>query len=143
MQRRSPRRSTPHPNPPPQGGRGFSGSPRMTQLEQPAKTKTLRFGIAGLGIASTQIVPEFEGRPHLQLTAAADVRQEGLDKFAREIEGETYTSVADMCASPNVDAIYVCSPNHLHAEHVITAAEHGKHAIVEKPMALSLEECEA
>src|SRR5436189_4409707 len=94
----------------------------MAMLEE---TKVLRFGIAGLGIASTQIVPEFEGRPHLQLTAAADVRQEGLDKFAREIEGETYTSVADMCASPNVDAIYVCSPNHLHAEHVITAAEHG------------------
>src|SRR5712691_9278429 len=118
------------------------GERRMTATDE-TKTKVLRFGIAGLGIASTQIVPEFDGRPHLQLTAAADVRQEGLDKFAREIEGETYTSVADMCASPNVDAIYVCSPNHLHAEHVITAAEHGKHAIVEKPMALSLEECEA
>jgi len=108
----------------------------------PEKTKTLRYGIAGLGIASTAIIPEFAGRPHLQVTAAADIRREGLEKFAREYEGETYTSVAEMCASPNVDAIYVCSPNHLHAEHVITAAEHGKHAIVEKPMGLSLAECE-
>jgi phthalate 4,5-cis-dihydrodiol dehydrogenase len=41
-----------------------------------------------------------------------------------------------------VDAIYVCSPNHLHAEHVIAASEAGKHAIVEKPMALDLAECE-
>ncbi len=106
------------------------------------KTKTLRFGIAGLGIASTAIIPEFAGRPHLQLTAAADIRREGLEKFAREYGGETYTSVAEMCASPNVDAVYVCSPNHLHAEHVITAAEHGKHVIVEKPMALTLDECE-
>src|SRR5438874_6025627 len=111
----------------------------MATLEE---TKVLRFGIAGLGIASTQIIPEFQGRPHLQLTAAADIRREGLEKFAREYEGETYTSVAEMCKSPNVDAIYVCSPNHLHAEHVITAAENGKAAIVEKPMALSLDECE-
>lgn len=111
-------------------------------MTAPQKTRTLRFGIAGLGIASTAIIPEFAGRPHLQLTAAADIRKEGLEKFAREFEAETYTSVAEMCKSPNVDAIYVCSPNHLHCEHVVTAAEHGKHVIVEKPMALSLEECE-
>jgi len=112
----------------------------MAAAEQ--KTKVLRFGIAGLGIASTQIIPEFKGRPHMALTAAADVRREGLEKFAQEHEAEVYTSVAEMCDSENVDAIYVCSPNHLHAEHVIAAAERGKHAIVEKPMALSLEECE-
>ena len=108
-----------------------------------SKARVLRFGIAGLGIASTQIMPEFAGRPHLALTAAADVRKEGLRKFEAEIGGETYESVAAMCKSPNVDAIYVCSPNHLHAEHVIAAAENGKHAIVEKPMGLDLVECEA
>ncbi|MBM2811935.1 MAG: Gfo/Idh/MocA family oxidoreductase [Chloroflexi bacterium] len=107
------------------------------------KKKVLRFGIAGLGIASTQIIPEFEGRSHLSLTAAADIRKEGRDKFAREFGGETYESIAEMCKSPNVDAIYVCSPNHLHAEHVVAVAENGKHAIVEKPMGLNLEECEA
>src|SRR5712692_6461994 len=114
----------------------------MASTEQ-TRTKVLRFGIAGLGIASTQIIPEFAGRPHLQLTAAADIRKEGLEKFAREFEAEVYTSVDEMCASDQVDAIYVCSPNHLHAEHVIAAAERGKHAIVEKPMALTLDECES
>ncbi len=103
----------------------------------------MRFGIAGLGIASTQIVPEFAGRPHLQLKAAADPRGAALDKFEREFGGETYESVEEMCQSPNIDAIYVCTPNHLHAEHVISAARNGKHAIVEKPMGLSIEECEA
>jgi phthalate 4,5-cis-dihydrodiol dehydrogenase len=105
--------------------------------------RPLRFGIAGLGIASTQIVPEFARRRHLALTAAADPREEALRKFAQEIRGETYTSVEALCESPNVDAVYVCTPNHLHAEHVITAAEHGKHVIVEKPIALSIDECEA
>lgn len=108
----------------------------------PTRTTPLRFGIAGLGIASTQILPAFAPRPHLAVTAAADIRPDALAQFAKDFEGETYTSVAEMCKSPNVDAIYVCSPNHLHAEHVIAAAEAGKHAIVEKPMGLDLEECE-
>jgi phthalate 4,5-cis-dihydrodiol dehydrogenase len=103
----------------------------------------LRFAIAGLGIASTQIVPELARRPHLKLTAAADPREAARRKFEQEVRGETYASVEELCESPNVDVVYVCTPNHLHAEHVICAAEHGKHVIVEKPMALSLDECEA
>jgi phthalate 4,5-cis-dihydrodiol dehydrogenase len=107
-----------------------------------APRRIMRFGLAGLGIASTQILPEFAGRPHLQITAAADPRPEGRDKFERQYGGKAYETVEQMCQSSEVDAVYVCTPNHLHAEHVITAAEHGKHAIVEKPMALTLEECE-
>ncbi|MPZ12867.1 MAG: gfo/Idh/MocA family oxidoreductase [Chloroflexi bacterium] len=104
--------------------------------------QVLRFGIAGLGVASNQILAAFGGRPHLQVTAAADVRKHALEVFSRAYEAEAYERVEEMAKSPNVDAIYVCTPNHLHCEHVITAANHGKHAIVEKPMVLTLEECE-
>ena len=48
-----------------------------------------------------------------------------------------------MCASSNVDAVYVATPNQLHAQHAIAAANHKKHVIVGKPMALSIDECEA
>jgi phthalate 4,5-cis-dihydrodiol dehydrogenase len=54
-----------------------------------------------------------------------------------------YDSVAAMCASRDVDAVWVASPNALHAEHVIAAARQGKHVICEKPMAVSLEQCAA
>jgi len=111
-------------------------------VADPKSTQVLRFGVAGLGIASTQILPAFAGRPGLEIRAAADIRPDALKRFADEFEGETYQSVAEMAASPNVDAIYVCSPNHLHCEHVIAAVEHGKHVIVEKPMGLNLDECE-
>ena len=50
--------------------------------------QTLRFGIAGLGVASTQILAAFENRPHLQVTAAADVRPHALKTFEQEYEGE-------------------------------------------------------
>src|SRR5215218_7758308 len=103
----------------------------------------LRFGVAGLGVASTQILPFLLNNPQARIVAASDVRQAALDQFERDFGGETHLSVEDLCESPNVDAIYVCTPNHLHAEHVILAAEHKKHVIVEKPMALTIAECEA
>jgi phthalate 4,5-cis-dihydrodiol dehydrogenase len=106
-------------------------------------SEVLRMGMAGLGVASTQILPVLSRLPYLQITAAADLRTDALTKFREAYDGEMFTSVEKMCQSPNVDFIYVATPNELHAKHVIAAAERGKDAIVEKPMALSLEECEA
>lgn len=103
----------------------------------------LRFGLAGLGVASTQIIPDLVTHPKVKITAAADVRPAALEHFASEFGADTFLSVEDLVKSPNVDAIYVATPNHLHAEHVIMAAQYGKHVIVEKPMALTIDECEA
>lgn len=106
-------------------------------------TKPLRMGMAGLGVASTQILPAVSKLPTIKIAAAADVRQDALAKFRKEYDAEVFTSFEEMCKSPNVDFVYVATPNELHARHVIAAAERGKHAIVEKPMAMTLEECEA
>jgi phthalate 4,5-cis-dihydrodiol dehydrogenase len=100
-------------------------------------------GMAGLGVASTQILPAVSRLPYLQITAAADVRGDALAKFRKEYDAAALTSVEEMCRSSDVDFIYIATPNQLHAEHAITAANHQKHVIVEKPMAMSLEECEA
>lgn len=106
-------------------------------------SQILRMGMAGLGVASTQILPPLSNLPYIKITAAADVRKDALEKFREEYHAEVFDSVEEMCQSSNVDFVYIASPNQLHAEHAITAAKHGKHVIVEKPMALSLEECEA
>jgi phthalate 4,5-cis-dihydrodiol dehydrogenase len=103
----------------------------------------LRLGIAGLGVASTQILPPISKLPFIKITAAADTRTDALAKFSQSYKGETFTSVEAMCASPNVDAVYIATPNQYHAEHAIAAARHKKHVVVEKPMALSIAECEA
>jgi phthalate 4,5-cis-dihydrodiol dehydrogenase len=99
--------------------------------------------MAGLGVASTQILPPISALPYVKITAAADTRTDALQKFRDKYGGEIFTSVEAMCAGANVDAIYIATPNQLHAKHVIAAAECGKHVIVEKPMALSMAECEA
>lgn len=106
-------------------------------------SKMLRLGVAGLGVASTQILPPISALPVIKITAACDLRIDALQKFRQTYQGETYTSVEELCASPSVDAVYIATPNQLHAQHAITAAEHKKHIIVEKPMALSIAECEA
>ena len=105
------------------------------------KEPTLRFGIVGIGSGARGLLRAFEKHPNIKITAATDVRADALDKFAGEYGAETFSSVEDMCHSPNVDAVWVATPNHFHAEHVITAADHKKHVIVSKPMAITLDQC--
>jgi glucose-fructose oxidoreductase len=54
-----------------------------------------------------------------------------------------YDSIAEIAGNPDIDIIYVVTPNGLHAEHVIRAAQAGKHVICEKPMANSVSDCDA
>lgn len=103
----------------------------------------LRCGIAGLGRAATSMLPSLAKHPFVRITAAADLRKEACESFRSEFPVETYESVEDLCRSPNVDAIYIATPHQFHAEHAIMAAGYRKHVIVEKPMALTIEDCEA
>jgi predicted dehydrogenase len=102
----------------------------------------LRLAFAGLGEAAALVLPEVAQLPYIQVTAAADQRERALERFRQEFEGETYTSVEELVRSPDVDAIYVATPHELHAQHAILALEHGKHVIVEKPMATSIDDAE-
>lgn len=104
----------------------------------------LRLGIAGLGAATRQVLPALERmRDTIQLTAVADIRPEALESFSRDYGIKTFDRVEALAESPLVDAVWVATPNPLHAEHTICLAEHGKHVICEKPMATSLAEAEA
>ena len=103
----------------------------------------LRLGIAGIGMGAGRVIPEIASLPFIKITAGADRRRHALDVFQEEFGAETYENVEDMCQSPNVDAVYVATPHELHAEHSVAALNAKKHVIVEKPMALSIDECEA
>jgi phthalate 4,5-cis-dihydrodiol dehydrogenase len=106
-------------------------------------SQVLRLGFAGLGMAAGRLIPEIARLPLIKLTAAADLRAHAREKFRREFAAEVYDSVEAMCQSSNVDAVYVATPHEFHASHAIAALENRKHVIVEKPMAVSLDEAEA
>ncbi len=65
-----------------------------------------------------------------------------MENFQTKYGCKGYASVAAMCESGEVDAVWVATPNMLHAEHMVLAAECGKHVIVEKPIAVTLDEAE-
>lgn len=106
----------------------------------------LKLGIAGAGIAALQVLPHVRRlSDRMTLAALADVRRDNMEhleaRYGRSVA--MYDSVAEMCADGDIDAVWVASPNEYHAEHSIIAAEHGKHVICEKPMAITLDECQA
>jgi len=102
----------------------------------------LGLGIAGLGVASTMVLPGVAKFPHAQIVAAADFRPNALDAFKRTYGGDCYETVEAICADPKVDVVWIATPNQFHCDHTVMAAEHGKHVICTKPMALTIKECE-
>ena len=103
----------------------------------------LNLGIIGLGGGASQMLPAFARHSRVSVTAAADIDQEQLDKFRTQYEGETFLSAEAICQSPNVDVVYIATPNQFHTEHALTAIESKKHVYMEKPMTLTLEEADA
>ncbi|HEY2862003.1 MAG TPA: Gfo/Idh/MocA family oxidoreductase [Casimicrobiaceae bacterium] len=103
--------------------------------------RRLRLGVAGLGRAFTLMLPTFTADSRIELVAAADPRPEATARFAAEFGGKAYGSVEALCGDKLVDVVYVATPHQFHAQHVEMAAASGKHVLVEKPMAITLDEC--
>lgn len=104
--------------------------------------RKLKLGIAGVGVGAAEMLPSMEAMEHVELAAAADINPRILAAFRERYGGKTYDSIEKLCADPDVEAVWIATPNRFHAEHAIIAAEHGKHVVVEKPMAVSLAEAE-
>jgi len=101
-------------------------------------------GVAGLGQGAAGMIPSMHAMPEIELVAGADLNPAMREGFADRFPGtRVYATVAELCADPAVEAVYVGTPNRFHCEHALEAMRHGKHAIVEKPMAITLEEADA
>jgi phthalate 4,5-cis-dihydrodiol dehydrogenase len=103
---------------------------------------TIRIGLAGLGTAGRSLPLAVAKSRGFAFVAGADPRRQAREQYRAEFGIETFDDVAALCAMPELDAVYVATPNPFHAEHAITALESGKHVMVEKPMALTLDDCD-
>ena len=106
-------------------------------------SREIRIGVAGLGRAFTLMLPTFMQDARVRLVAACDPREAARAQFSRDFSAPAYAGIEDLALDPSVEAIYVASPHQFHAKHTRIAARHGKHVLVEKPMALTLAECDA
>jgi len=103
-------------------------------------SEKFRFGIIGAGVISAYHAKAIQAHPDGEIVAVADVDRRGLDRFVAEYGGEPTTDLDAMLRRPDLDAVCVCSPTFLHAEHAIASLEAGKHVIVEKSMAINLKD---
>jgi phthalate 4,5-cis-dihydrodiol dehydrogenase len=111
---------------------------------QPANTgPPIRLGIAGLGLAGAFMIRAAAVHPRFVLCAAMDPLPRPREAFARQFGGRAHDDFSGLCTDPDVEAIYIASPHRFHASQAIAALEHGKHVLVEKPLALTLAECDA
>jgi phthalate 4,5-cis-dihydrodiol dehydrogenase len=102
----------------------------------------LRLGVAGLGRAFSLMLPTFLADTRVQLAGACDPRAEARAQFEADFGAPAFDDIEQLARMPDIDAIYIASPHQFHAAHTRIAARHGKHVLVEKPMALSLAECD-
>jgi len=106
---------------------------------------SLRWGLIGSGdIVRKRVAPALRDLAASELVAVCRGRADLAESFAREFGASRwYPDAATLLADPDIDAVYIATPVHLHAEQTIAAAQAGKHVLCEKPMAMSVSECDA
>ncbi|MYB83323.1 MAG: Gfo/Idh/MocA family oxidoreductase [Chloroflexi bacterium] len=105
--------------------------------------RTLGVAMAGIGVGGTEMLPAFEQMEEIDLIAGADINPLTRERFQARYEAKAYASIEELCEDDDVEAVWISTPNRFHAPMTIYALEHGKHVVVEKPMALNLEEAQA
>ena len=98
--------------------------------------KKTRFGIVGTGRISDWVLKGAVLDPRFEAAAVCSRTKEKAEAFAasHDIPG-TFTDIDKMASDPQIDAIYIGTPNHTHHDIAIRCMEHGKHVLCEKPLA--------
>jgi len=104
----------------------------------------LRWGIIGCGdVARKRVAAAIQADPNSFLLAACRRDSDKLQKFCADFNVENaYTSAADLIDNNDVNAVYIATPVHEHLAQTLLAARVGKHVLVEKPMAMTVDECD-
>ncbi|MBQ43900.1 MAG: hypothetical protein CME15_15750 [Gemmatimonadetes bacterium] len=96
-------------------------------------------GAGGIARSHLEAIAECDS---IRVAAVMDTDSERAHAAAAEFGGSHYGELDGILGDPQVEAVHVCTPHNLHADQVVAAAKAGKHVLVEKPMALSLADCD-
>jgi len=107
-------------------------------------TDFLRVALVGCGLISDDHIRAYAAHAdRAKITVCYDVILEKARARAAGLGASVAVSLEDILADPNVDALEVCTPPHLHPEICIAAAQAGKHVLCQKPLARTVAECDA
>lgn len=108
------------------------------------KSQKLRFGVIGTNFIVDKVLEAARLDSRFELAAIYSRTQAQADAFAEKHNiPHTFTSLDELAASPLIDAVYIASPNSLHASQSILMMNHGKHVLCEKPFASNVREAKA
>jgi predicted dehydrogenase len=117
-------------------------------LQAAVPERKLGFALVGLGSLSThQIAPALQQTKYCRLAGIVTGTPAKAESWKQQYgipdkNIYNYDTMAQMADNPDIDVVYVVTPNALHAESTIKAAKAGKHVLCEKPMEVSVEKCE-
>jgi len=129
------------------GASPFARMGSAIAAEEPAGRK-LGFALVGLGrLSGEQLAPAFKNAKRCRLTGLVSGHPDKARQWAQqygvpEKNIYNYESFDRIKDNPDIDVVYVVLPNGMHAEYTIRAAKAGKHVLCEKPMAVSVKECD-
>ncbi len=100
-------------------------------------------GVIGCGkIAQVRHLPEYASRENVVIKYVFDLCRERAEEVAKQYGAKAAESYQEILGDPEVDAVSVCAANSVHCQITVEALRAGKHVLCEKPMAVTLEECE-
>lgn len=103
----------------------------------------IRIGILGCGkIAQVRHIPEYAANRNCELVGYYDTAKSRAEDMASKYGGMAYDTAEELLSNSEIDAVSVCTANYAHAELAIKAMKAGKHVLCEKPMAVTLADCE-
>ncbi|MEG1657328.1 MAG: Gfo/Idh/MocA family oxidoreductase [Christensenellaceae bacterium] len=105
--------------------------------------KKVRIGVIGLGWFGEMHVETYMGVYNAEVVAVCTRRPDRLREIAQKYGiAKTYTDYHDMLADDEIDAVSICTHAADHFEPMMAAMKSGKHVLLEKPMSVSLDECD-
>jgi predicted dehydrogenase len=105
--------------------------------------RQLNIGVIGLGEIGAIHCESLLQIPQAKLLAVADIDEAKAKQIAKQTGAQPYQDYKELLARNDIDAVIIATPDHLHKEPCIAAAKAGKHILVEKPLAMTLEDSEA
>jgi predicted dehydrogenase len=98
--------------------------------------KIVRMAVAGAGIMGSSHAKSARASNRVELTAVCDKNKEGAEKLAAELGAKAFFDADEMFKSGLVDAVIIATPHYFHTPLVVSALEHGIHALTDKPIAV-------
>lgn len=105
--------------------------------------ENIKFAIVGCGSIGRRHIAVIDAEPNATIVGICDINPEAVNAQAELYDGlSAYTDFATMLAETDADIVNIATPHALHADMAIEAMQAGKDVLVEKPMALSVTDCE-